>query len=98
MRTSLISQYLTCDPFACVKYDGDSTRNSRPEEPPEMKSATRWFDFEVFKMSSSRRRFPKGSAAVAAGFMGLRTLSHTQPSYGIEEGADSEADDYGYSD
>ena len=49
-------------------------------------------------MSSSRRRFPKGSAAVAAGFMGLKTLSHTQPSYGIEEGADNEADDYGYSD
>ena len=49
-------------------------------------------------MSSSRRRFLKGSAAVAAGFMGLKTLSHTQPSYGSEEGADSEADDYGYGD
>lgn len=49
-------------------------------------------------MSSSRRRFLKGSAAVAAGFMGLKTLSHTQSSYGSEEGADSEAEDYGYGD
>lgn len=47
-------------------------------------------------MSSSRRRFLKGSAAVAAGFMGLKTLVHTQPAQASEETATLNEHEYGY--
>ena len=45
-------------------------------------------------LGSSRRRFMKSSAAVAAGFIGLKSACHPQHAYA--QGYDAEAAEYGY--